>query len=172
MVRHGLVMGLHWGGTTEAAPSSTGFPSYYVEEYAAEWQIYLAQITSLVAEGTFQAFPDLRVSVLEGGFTYLPAWWWRMDKDWKSMHRETPWMVNPPSSIIRDHMRFSIAPLDIESPEDIPSLLEWLGSEELLMFATDYPHTHDDNASEFIAAVPDSMRPKLMAGAAREWYRL
>ncbi len=172
IVSHRLVMGIHWGGTTEGPPGPTGWPEHYIEEYAAEWQVYTAQITSLVAEGTFQAFPDLRVSVLEGGFTYLPTWWWRMDKDLKGLRREIPWLDVPPSSVIREHMRFSIAPLDIGSSEDLPLLFEWLGSEDLLMFATDYPHMHDDDVAAFIAATPETMRPKLMADAAREWYRI
>ena len=41
--------GLHYGGTTEGHPSTTGPSSWFVEEYAAEWQSFAAQITSLVS---------------------------------------------------------------------------------------------------------------------------
>ena len=126
--RHELVVGLHWGGTTEGAPSTTGWPSWYVEEYAAEVQVYAAQITSLVAGGVFQEFPDIRVSVLEGGFLWLPAWMWRMNKEWKGLRREIPWVDRLPSELIREHMRFSLAPLDLGPPEEIELLLSgWEG---------------------------------------------
>ena len=40
------------------------------------------------------------------------------------------------------------------------------------MFATDYPHMHDDDLGMLLDAMPESMRPKLMAESARQWYRL
>lgn len=173
MQRHDLVMGLHWGGTNEAdAPSSTGWPSWYAEEYAAEVQVFEAQITNLIAEGVFQAAPSLRVSVLEIGFLWLPSWAWRMDKEWKGMRREIPWVSESPFSIIRDHMRFSVAPLDAGPTEDLAHAMAWLKSEELLMFATDYPHVHDDDLGQLLEATPESMQPKLMSENARDWYRL
>ena len=172
MTRHDLVMGLHWGGTTEEAPSTSGFPSWYVEEYAAETQVYGAQVTSLIAEGVFQKFPGLRVSVLEGGFTWVPGWGWRMNAEWKGLRREIPWVNRPPMDIIRDHFRFSIAPIDAGPPEQMAKVVEWLGTEDVLMFATDYPHMHDDDISAFLEVLPQSMRSKVMSETARDWYRL
>jgi uncharacterized protein len=173
MERHDLVMGLHWGGTNEGdTPSTTGWPSWYAEEYAAEVQLFESQITNLIAEGVFQAAPSLRVSVLEIGFLWLPSWGWRMDKEWKGMRREIPWVTEPPLSIIRDHMRFSVAPLDAGPPEELARTIGWLKSEELLMFATDYPHVHDDDLGQLLQAMPSTMRPRLMSENAREWYRL
>lgn len=173
MQRHDLVMGLHWGGTNEAdAPSSTGWPSWYAEEYVAEVQVFEAQITNLIAEGVFQAVPGLRVSVLEIGFLWLPSWAWRMDKEWKGMRREIPWVNESPFSIIRDHMRFSVAPLDAGPTEEVAHAVGWLKSEELLMFATDYPHAHDDDLTQLLEATPQSMHRKLMSENARDWYRL
>jgi predicted TIM-barrel fold metal-dependent hydrolase len=172
LVEKDLVMGLHFGGTTEDAPSPTGFASWYVEEYAAEWQSFAAQVTSLIAEGVFQAFTQMRVAVLEGGFTWLPIWGWRMNKEWKALRREVPWVDRPPLDILRDHMRFSIAPIDAGPPEQMAKVVDWLGSEDILMFATDYPHMHDDDIGEFLSILPDSTRPKVMSETARAWYRL
>lgn len=172
IVRNDLVMGLHWGGTTEEAPSTSGFPSWYVEEYAAEPQSYTAQLLSMVAEGVFQRFPDLRVAVLEGGFTWVPSWCWRMTKEWKGLRREIPWVDEPPLDLIRRHCRFSIAPTDAGPPEQMANILRWLGPENLLMFATDYPHRHDDDLAELLRLMPDDQRAKVMSETAREWYRL
>jgi predicted TIM-barrel fold metal-dependent hydrolase len=120
----------------------------------------------------FQAVPELRVSVLEIGFAWIPAWLWRMDKEWKGMRREIPWVDQPPFEILRQHMRFSVAPMDLGPVAEVARIIRWLGTEDLLMFATDYPHFHDDDLGELLAATPDSMRPKLMSETAREWYRL
>lgn len=170
-----LVIGLHWGGTPEGAPSPTGWPSWYVEEYAAEWQVYVAQLTSLIAEGTFQRFPSLRVAICEGGFTWFPIWGWRMNKEWRGLRRDVPWIAEPPSQLVREHVRFSVAPADCGTamPEHLAMLVRWMESDEMLMYATDYPHSHDDDAvTALLEAMPTPMRPKLMADNARTWYRL
>jgi predicted TIM-barrel fold metal-dependent hydrolase len=172
IVRNDLVMGLHWGGTLESAPSPTGWPSWYVEEYAAEVQMYAAQITSMVAEGIFQAFPTLRVSVLEAGFAWLPVWWWRLDKDWKGLRREIPWVTEPPSQVLRRHVRLSTSPLDVSEPRLMSAVLEWLNSDDLLMFASDYPHWHEDDIELLLGAASTDARGKIMSGNARTWYRL
>jgi uncharacterized protein len=170
--RHHLVVGLHRGGTTEGAPSPTGWPSWYVEEYVAEQQVFAAQITSLVSEGVFQVFADLRVAFLEMGFSWLPAWWWRLDGDWKGLRREVPWVTARPSEILRERVRVSTAPSDLGEPEEIPLLLKWLGSEDVLMFATDYPHAHGDDIAALLEAMSPPARRKVLADNAREWYRL
>jgi hypothetical protein len=172
MTEHDLVAGLHYGGVSEEAPSSSGYPSYYVEEYAADWQSFTSQVTSLVSEGVFQVCPDLRVSVLEGGFMWLPVWGWRMNKEWRGLRREVPWVDKLPLDIIREHMRFSVAPTDSGPSEHIATVLKWLASDEILMFATDYPHSYDDDLTALLGAASAEMRPKLMAENAREWYRL
>jgi uncharacterized protein len=173
IARHDLVAGIHWGGSNlAAAPTPSGWPSWHIEEYVAEQQVYETQLTSLICEGVFQVAPELRVSMHEIGFAWLPVWGWRLDKDWKGMRREIPWVKRTPLSLIRDHIRFSTAPLDAGPPAQMERILEWLGSEDILMFATDYPHMHDDDLGALLDVVPESMRPKLMAESAREWYRL
>lgn len=172
IAEHDLVVGLHYGGTNDGVPSTTGYPSYFIEEYAAEWQSFATQITSMVVEGLFQELPSLRVSVLEGGFLWLPAWGWRMNKDWKGLRREVPWLHEPPFDVIRRHMRFSVAPAELGPRGQLEKALGWLRSDELLMFATDYPRGHDDDISQLLAALPEPARPRLMSENAREWYRL
>lgn len=167
-----LVAGIHYGGTTDGPPSTTGFPSWFIEEYAAEWQAYASQVTSLVAEGVFQSIPELRVSVLEGGFLWLPVWGWRMNKEWKGLRREVPWLDRPPFDIIRDHFRFSVAPTDAGPPRLVEKTIGWLDRDDLLMFATDYPHTHDDDISLLLDVMPPAARVNLMSETARSWYRL
>lgn len=172
VTRNDLVLGLHWGGTPDGAPSTSGFPSWYVEEYAAETQVYAAQLISLIAEGVLRKFPDLRVSMLDCGFSWIPTWGWRMNKEWKGLRREIPWVDKAPMQLIRDHFRFSVAPVDAGPPEQLAKIVEWLGTEDLLMFATDYPHRHDDDLAELLQVLPESMRANVMAETARNWYRL
>jgi predicted TIM-barrel fold metal-dependent hydrolase len=172
IVEHDLVAGIHYGGTTDGPPSTTGFPSWFIEEYSGEWQAFASQVTSLVSEGVFQSVPQLRVSVLEGGFLWLPVWGWRMNKEWKGLRREVPWLDRPPFDIIRDHFRFSVAPTDAGPRDMLAKTVSWLRSDDLLMFATDYPHTHDDDISMLLDVLPEPAQAKLMSENARAWYRL
>jgi hypothetical protein len=171
--RHDLVAGIHWGGSNDGLPSTpSGWPSRYIEEYVSEIQVFESQLSSLLIEGVFQKFPRLRVSMLEIGFTWVPMWMWDLDRNWKGLRREVPWLREPPFETVRKHMRFSVAPLDVPSAEELRPIVEWLGSEDILMFATDYPHRHDDDLSVLVDALPASMKAKVMADSAREWYRL
>lgn len=172
MAKKDLVMGLHWGGSTQGPPSTTGYASWFVEEYAAEWGNFAAQVTDLVSEGVFRQIPDLRVAVLEGGFTWLPVWGWRFDKEWKGLHREVPWLDRRPFEVIKEHFRFSIAPADAGPAQHMPNVIEWLGAEDILMFATDYPHRHDTDVTALLDAMPETMRPLVMSESARAWYKL
>jgi hypothetical protein len=40
------------------------------------------------------------------------------------------------------------------------------------MFATDYPHRHDDSIEQLLRVVPEQHQAGMMAETAREWYRL
>jgi uncharacterized protein len=40
------------------------------------------------------------------------------------------------------------------------------------MFATDYPHGHNEGLSQLLAAGPPGMRLMIMRQSAIDWYRL
>ena len=65
-----------------------------------------------------------------------------MDADWKSLRSEVPWVRRSPSEVVREHMRLTTQPLD--EPDERQKLRQALelvdGLEDMLMFATDYPH--------------------------------
>jgi uncharacterized protein len=170
--RHGLVAGVHYGGQPDGPPTPAGWPSWFVEEHAGIIQAFFAQLTSMVAEGLFERYPTLRVSFLEGGFTWLPSLMWRLDKEWKGLRRDIPWVRQPPSATIRERVRLSVKPIDAGPPEEFAKVLGWLGSDDMLMFATDYPHGHEDDLAPLLGALSPSAQAKLMSENARAHYGL
>ena len=55
-------------------------------------QVFQAQVLSLVSEGVFDKFPDLRVALIETGVTWMPSLMWRFDKEWRGLRNLTPWV--------------------------------------------------------------------------------
>lgn len=172
--RSGLVAAVHFGGAPVMPPTPTGWPSYFLEEYTAMAQVFATQLTSLVVEGVFDAYPKLRVAFLESGFTWLPAHMWRMDKEWRNLRRQVPWVRRPPSDYVREHVKVGIQPLD--PPPRTSQLLEvvdQLECEEMLLYTSDYPHRHAFDAEEtLLQHLPESLQRKIRSENARSLYRL
>jgi predicted TIM-barrel fold metal-dependent hydrolase len=173
-VRHGLPVGIHFGGAPGNPPTAVGWPSHYVEEYVGMAGVFQTQLLSLIAEGVFDRFPGLRVALVEGGFTWLPALMWRMDKEWKGLRREVPWVRRAPSEYVREHIRLTLQPLGAPpDPRHLLQVIDQLGSDELLLFSTDYPHWHFDSSAEALPpGLPDDLARKVLAENARALYRL
>ena len=173
-VRHDLVVGIQFGGSPGIPPTASGWPTHYGEAVVGMAQVFQSQLTSLISEGVFDQFPDLRLAMIEGGWTWLPSLMWRLDKNWKGLRREIPWVKWAPSEYIRQHVRFSTQPLDAPpEPKHLRQVIDQLGSDELLMFSTDYPHWHFDSPEEaFPFDLPEARTRKIMSENARAWYRL
>lgn len=172
--RHGLAVGLHFGGAPGNPPTGAGWPSYYLEEYAGMAQIFQTQILSMISEGLFDRFPDLRIACIEGGFTWVPSLLWRIDKEWRGLRRDVPWVREEPSHYVHRHMRFTTRPLDAPpDPAGLADVIDDIGAEGMLLFATDYPHWHFDRIEDAIPeALPERLRRGILRDNARDFYRL
>ncbi len=170
----GLVAAIHFGGAPVTPPTPTGWPSFFLEEYTAMAQVFATQLTSMIVEGVFDACPGLRVVFLESGFTWIPSHLWRMDKEWRNLRRLVPWVRRPPSEYFREHVRVGIQPLDAPpDPAHLCEIVDQLGSEDLLLYASDYPHVHACDAGDLLLRLlPESIGRKIRSENARSFYRL
>jgi len=172
-MRHALPVGLHVFGAGGHPYTGTGWPSYYIEESCGHSTSCQTAVTSLVIEGVFERFPRLKVVIIEGGFAWLPALCWRLDKLYDRMRREVPHLKRRPSEYIREHVWVTSQPM--EEPKDHRHLLdviEWIGWDRLL-FASDYPHwDFDDPLRAFPASVPRERYRQILSTNARAVYRL
>lgn len=171
---HDLVAGLHFGGAPGNPPTPSGWPSYFFEEWAGMAQVAQSQLVSIISEGVFDAWPDARVAMLESGFNWLPSFCWRFDKEWRNLRRLVPWVRRAPSAYVRDHVRFTVQPMDRPAdPRQFDQVLEQFGSADLLLYASDYPHQHAGAPDEDLLPLlpPDAAR-KVARENALAWYRL
>ncbi len=155
--RHGLPVGIHAGSAYRHPVTNVGWPSYYAEDYASHATSFQSQLLSLIAEGVFAKFPSLRVVLVESGFTWLPAFVWRLEKFWRGLRMEVPWVSRPPGEIVREHVRLTLQPIDAPDAATLARVVEQLGSDRLLLFSTDYPHWQFEGA----AALPEGLAPGL-----------
>jgi predicted TIM-barrel fold metal-dependent hydrolase len=172
----GLPLGIHTGfegvGIT-GAPTASGYPTSYLEWHTGLFSNYVTHLISLVSEGVFQRFPNLRLVMIEGGVSWLPALMWRFDKNWKALRRLAPWLDRPPSEVIERHVSLTTQPL--EEPERSAHLHQVLGmfdAARMLLFSSDFPHWDGDMPDFSAAALPPAMRRAVMSENARRLYRL
>jgi predicted TIM-barrel fold metal-dependent hydrolase len=143
-VKHNLPIGIHAGSAFRHAPTSIGWPSHYVQDYVGQSMGFESQLLSLMGEGVFNHFPSLRIVLIESGVTWLPAFLWRAIKSWRGLRSETPWFTRSPADLVRQHVRMTMQPFDAPTAAEVERIMEHIDSDEILLFATDFPHWHFD----------------------------
>jgi len=167
----GLPIGIHAGSTYRHPVTPVGWPSYFSEDYAAQATGFQSQLTSLICEGVFSRFRDLRVVLIESGFTWLPAFIWRLSKFWRGLRMEVPWVDRAPGQIVRDHVRLTLQPVDgPPDPAALARVIDQMGSEDLLLFSTDYPHWQFDGDAALPDGISDDLARKIMVDNPRATY--
>ena len=99
---------------------------------------------SFLAEGVFAKFPGTKLVLMESGFAWLPTLLWRTNRSWRGVRTEVPWIDRAPAEIVRDHVRFTLQPLDVPNGDVLNRLMDHVRSDELIVFSTDYPHWQFD----------------------------
>jgi len=120
-------------------------------------------VASLAFSGIFERLPDLKVILVESGWTWLPSLLWRMDWEWKGSRREVPWVKDAPSRYVRRNMRVTSHPID--APNDLAQLQEvigQLGSDELLLYGSDHPRSHAVGIEELLSLVSPEHAERLL----------
>jgi len=167
-------IGLHVQGYSGGhASTGSGWPTYYLQEHYAMCGNMQSTVVSLVFEGVFERFPGLKIVLIEGGFAWVPALCWRMDKHWQHMRAETPLVKRPPSEYVREHFWFTTQPIEEpENPRDLAEIMQWVGFDRL-MFSTDYPHwDFDDPQRAFKAQLSEAQRAAVFRDNAKALYAL
>lgn len=170
-----LVLAFHPKQPAVSAPHVTpvDMPGSYLEWHTLASMPYMAQLTNLVFSGVFEELPKLRVLFLEGGISWLPALLWRMDKNYKGLRKEAPWLKKLPSEYVLSNCRFSTQP--IEEPDKrgyLETIYEMINGKDTIVFATDYPHWDFDDPYFAMKDIPQEWRPNILYNNAAKMYNL
>jgi predicted TIM-barrel fold metal-dependent hydrolase len=159
--RFGLPVCVHAGSAFRYPLSPAGSTSFYFEDYASQAYACQAQLVSLVAEGVFVKFPALRIVFAESGVSWLSGLCTRFDKFWHGLRLDIPWIKVLPSEIVRNSIRMTVQPFDCPDAATVHRLLDHLGSDEILLFSTDYPHWHFDGTDALPPGLSSDMVRKI-----------
>lgn len=174
-VRHNLPVAIHpaAAGTGIAhAVTAVGYPRTFFEYHTGLSRIFQIQLISLIAEGVFEKFPDLRWIFIEGGVCWLPHLMWRMDKNYKALRADAPWVKRLPSEYVLDHCYFSTQPIEEPpNPEWLLQIFEMIDAQNTLLYASDYPHW-DFDAMHVLARLPGDYKRKIFQENAENLFDL
>jgi predicted TIM-barrel fold metal-dependent hydrolase len=167
----GLPLAAHLGGNAgvNAMPTGCGPSTFFWETHALLCETGMGHVASVIAHGVFERWPDARLVLIECGIAWLPALLWRLDEDYQALRKETPWLKRLPTEYAHDHIRLTTQPLEQPRHRDAlwPSLAD-IGAQDMLMFASDYPHWDFDDPT--FLRLPEDWREAILDTNARELY--
>ena len=169
--RHNMPICVHAGSAYKHPVTSVGWPSYYAEDYASQAPAFHNMVSSFICEGVFSEYPDLKVVLAESGFSWLPAHLWRLTKFWRGLRAEIPWVDRTPTEIARDHIRLTLQPVDAPpTSEQLERLMDHMGSDEMIIFSTDYPHWQFDGVDVIPEGISGELARKIMVDNPKNTY--
>src|SRR5712691_4891515 len=144
----------------------------------------MAFVASMIMQGLFDKFPQLRVIVKEGGFWWLPEFMARADDyylshpgDIKLVERKLEsgekFLAKLPSEYFDTNIRFSSQPVCFpKNPEHFKLLMTLCKGEDWLLYSSDWPHaTFDPLNWVFNSMISEEGRQKILRDNARGWIR-
>jgi predicted TIM-barrel fold metal-dependent hydrolase len=164
--RKGLPIGIHPGQAhammAQYASTAAGVAKTYLEWHTCVPQAYMAHLVSLIYEGVFELFPKLKFVFVEGGFSWLPHLLWRMDSHFKGLRQQAPMLRRLPSEYVADHLRLTTQPMDEPKKEEqLLQLFDMFDAENILMYASDYPHWDFEEPSVLPRKLSETARRKI-----------
>jgi len=175
-VERGLPVAFHVHGVSSLR-SGVGEQSYYFEARTALPVYAQGLVASLVFNGVFERFPDLKVVLIEFQWSWAVPLAWRMDAAFELMRDEVAHLTAKPSEQFSRHVWFTTQPnFDPEFPEqydEVYEMFERHGFGSQLMFSSDYPHWDMDSPFECLprGLAPDRKR-RILESNAQDLYQL
>ncbi|MFC5712982.1 amidohydrolase family protein [Thalassorhabdus alkalitolerans] len=165
--KHDLMIGMHHN---EPPVYYGKWPRYFIEWHTLIPTAHMKQITNMIFNGVFDKFPNLGLIMIEGGFTWVPHLMWKMDQQYRDLRHEVPWLKRKPSQIMKEQIRVTTQPAEELNKKEFMSLIEQMGTDEILCFSTDYPHWDFDSPDRALPNMDPELKKKIFADNAKAFY--
>jgi predicted TIM-barrel fold metal-dependent hydrolase len=110
----------------------------WLQRSAAHPWCGMRNMAALIGNGMMDRYPKLRIGTLEAGHGWLPFWMKRLDEHAETIRAALPELKHKPSEYVMSGRYFQ----SIEIPEggDMTNAVADLVGDDVLMYASDYPH--------------------------------
>ena len=110
----------------------------WLQRSAAHPWCGMRNMAALIGSGMMDRYPKLRIGTLEAGHGWLPFWMKRLDEHAETIRAALPELKHTPSEYVMSGRYFQ----SIEIPEGGPmtNAVADLVGDDVLMYASDYPH--------------------------------
>jgi len=141
---HGIPLVLQVGSDYNAPDlfcPPPGGPMATVGEFRAlEARPLASHVISMISQGVFEKYRDLKVLLVGGGVAWVPDAVWRADYRFKSMAHEVPWLRRQPSEYFLEHVRMTTYGLEVPDGAALGPVLRSLpGLDDTIVYASGYP---------------------------------
>lgn len=172
---HGLPVAVHADVETgvEFAPTPAGYLHSFFGFSCLQPFTFVNHLASMMVEGVLDHLPSLRLVFADGGFDLLGPMMWRLDKDYRPMRVDMPWMKRLPSDYLAEQVRFVTDRMDGPIDADVAS--EWrsmVDADSLLVYGSNYPNWDFLHPGQVYPEADTAARERILRGNARELYRL
>jgi predicted TIM-barrel fold metal-dependent hydrolase len=136
----------------------------FLQRSAAHPWCGMRNMAALIGSGVMDRYPSLRIATLEAGHGWLPFWIKRLDEHAETIKAALPELSRRPTDYVTSGRYFQ----SIEIPEGAPltnAVADLLG-DEVLMYASDYPHgeSHFPKSAGIVLGwdMPEPRKKKLL----------
>ncbi len=146
----------------------------FVASHALSFPFSLIRhLTSMVISGVPIRFPTLKFAFMEGGVSWLPWLYHRLDDEYTKRRIEAPLLRKLPSEYLKEFY-YTSQPLEQSHVAELRSMFELMDFENRLMYASDYPHWDFDVPSVIfdLPFLTEPAKRKILAGNARKFFKL
>jgi uncharacterized protein len=169
-LEHGLPVITHTANLAFNMPAES-----YVETKVNGALAASIHISSLVVQGTFEKYPELKVMIVENGFSWIVPLVWRMDAAWRRNRYELPWLRRWPGEYVQTNVRLSTQPVDDDpDPTEMYRQIEVESTHlaDILCYSSDYPHWDNDRAGAVLNKISTEAKRKIFCDNAKAFLRL
>jgi predicted TIM-barrel fold metal-dependent hydrolase len=110
----------------------------WLQRSAAHPWCGMRNMASLIGGGVMDRYPTLRIGTLEAGHSWLPFWMARIDEHAETIRSALPDLAHKPSEYVMSGRYFQS--IEIPEGERLTNDVIDIVGEDLLMYASDYPH--------------------------------
>jgi predicted TIM-barrel fold metal-dependent hydrolase len=172
---YNLPLAVHVGGLHRRA-TGTGQHNFYFEAHVNFALRNYSIVPSMIFEGVFDRFPNLKLCLTEQSWSWAVPFAWRLDATHRVMRNEVSHLQRKPSDYIRDNFYFHTQPLEetefAEDLEDVYAQFTDFGLGSHLMFSSDYPHWDSDSPHSLPEFIGDDLRRDILGATASRIYNI